>query len=241
MTRATKRAVILAGGKGTRLLPYTIVLPKPLMPVGDIPILEIVVRQLVHDGFCHITMAVSHQAELIQAFFGDGVRWGCDIDYSIEPQPLGTMGPLRLIKDLPEQFLIMNGDILTDLSYARFFEEHISGGRLFTVAVTDRVQTSEYGVMKTGEDGSVIGFQEKPVSPLTVSMGIYLAHRRVIDLIPDNAPFGFDDLMISMLRRGERIDSVRHIGHWLDIGRSEDYLQAASLFEEHRGVFLRES
>ena len=117
-----KRVIILAGGKGTRLRPYTVVLPKPLMPIGEYPILEVIVRQLVNNGFNHITMAVNHQAEIMQAFFGDGKKWGIKIDYSIEDQPLGTMGPLKLLKDLSDDFLVMNGDILTDLNFAEFFD-----------------------------------------------------------------------------------------------------------------------
>jgi NDP-sugar pyrophosphorylase family protein len=114
----TKRAVILAGGKGTRLRPYTVVLPKPMMPIGEYTILEVVIRQLARHGFDRITLAVNHQAELFKAFFGDGSKWHVRIDYSLEDRPLGTMGPLRLIRDLPAHFLVMNGDILTDLNYA---------------------------------------------------------------------------------------------------------------------------
>ena len=120
----TKRAIILAGGKGSRLRPYTLVLPKPLMPIGEYPILEVVVRQLVNNGFSHISMAVNHQASLIKAFFGDGSKWSIKIDYYEEDQPLGTMGPIKHIKDLPDNFLIMNGDILTDLNYSEFYKEH---------------------------------------------------------------------------------------------------------------------
>src|SRR5262245_50039627 len=122
----SKRAIILAGGKGTRMRPYTMVLPKPLMPVGEFPILEVIVRQLVLHSFDHITVAVNHQAEIIRAFFQDGARWGVKIDYSIEDKPLSTMAPLRLIDNLPENFLVMNGDILTDLSYSDFYEKHVS-------------------------------------------------------------------------------------------------------------------
>ena len=115
-----KRAIILAGGRGTRMRPYTVVLPKPLMPLGEYPILEVILRQLVKAGFEHITMAVNHQAEIIKAFFQNGERWGVRIDYSLEKQPLGTMAPLQLIKDLPENFLVMNGDILTNLDFSSF-------------------------------------------------------------------------------------------------------------------------
>ncbi len=123
----SRRAVILAGGLGTRLRPYTVVLPKPLMPIGEFPILEVIVRQLARAGFLRITLAVNHQAELVRAFFGDGSKWGVAIDYSLEDQPLGTMGPLKLIGDLPERFLVMNGDILTDLDFRAFHDARRRG------------------------------------------------------------------------------------------------------------------
>src|SRR5438132_9740917 len=141
----SRRAVVLAGGKGTRLRPYTTVLPKPLMPIGEYPILEVVVRQLVQAGFDRITMAVNHQAELIRAFFGDGSKWGISIDYSLEDKPLGTMGPLRLITDLPDHFLVMNGDILTDLDFGAFFDQHVAGNHLFTISSHLRQQVIDYG------------------------------------------------------------------------------------------------
>ena len=130
----SKRAIILAGGKGKRLRPYTLVLPKPLMPIGEYPILEVVVRQLIASGFDHITMALNHQANIIKAFFGDGSKWNIKIDYSLETQPLGTMGPLRLIEDLPENFLIMNGDVLSDLDYGKFYDNHVASGEIFSIS-----------------------------------------------------------------------------------------------------------
>ena len=135
-----KRAVILAGGRGTRLRPYTVVLPKPLMPIGDHPILEVIVRQLAAKGFERITMAVNHQANLIKAFFGDGSQWGVRIDYSMESQPLSTIAPLALIPELPDHFLLMNGDILTDLDLGSFWNAHVSADRTFTISrpVPDR-------------------------------------------------------------------------------------------------------
>ena len=126
----SKRAIILAGGKGTRLYPYTWVLPKPLMPIGDTPILEIIIRQLVSQGFTRVTLAVNHMAEIISAFFGDGSKWGIQIDYSLEDKPLSTMAPLKLIKDLPENFLIMNGDVLTDIHYGKLYDEHLNHNNL---------------------------------------------------------------------------------------------------------------
>src|SRR5947209_19179206 len=165
-----RRAVILAGGRGTRLRPYTVVLPKPLMPIGDFPILEVIVRQLARAGFGRITMAVNQQAELIKAFFQDGAKWGLRIDYSLEDKPLGTMGPLRLIGDLPAHFLVMNGDVLTDLDFAAFFEAHSSTNSLFTISSYVREHKIDYGVLGTA-DQVLRDFKEKPTASYEVSMG----------------------------------------------------------------------
>ncbi len=179
-----RRAVILAGGRGTRLRPYTVVLPKPLMPIGEYPIMEVVIRQLAYHEFDHITIAVNHQAELIKAFFGDGSKWHLRIDYSLEDEPLGTMGPLKLIRDLPDQFLVMNGDVLTDLNFADFHAEHAQENRLFTVSSYQREQKVDYGVLMTDPQGTLRGFQEKPVTGYEVSMGIYMVSRDVLPVRP---------------------------------------------------------
>jgi NDP-mannose synthase len=220
------RAVILCGGQGTRLRPYTWVLPKPLMPLGDRPILEIIVRQLARDGFGHITMAVNYHAALIQAFFGDGSRWGIKIDYSLETQPLSTVAPLRLLADLPDDFLLMNGDVLTDLSLRTFFEDHRRGGRLFTIAASERIHVADYGVLHAGADDTLTGFSEKPSMRYLVSMGVYAVSRQVIDIIPPERKFGFDDLMNDCLNNGRMVNIHKHGGYWLDIGRPDDYKKA---------------
>ena len=155
-----KRAVILAGGKGTRLRPYTVVLPKPLMPIGDYSILEVVIKQLVYHGFDHITLAVNHQAELLKVFFGNGSKWNVRIDYSFEHQPLGTMGPLTLIPDLPEHFLVMNGDVLTDLNYSQFYLDHTVNDAMFTISSHPHEQPIDYGVLETDDEGKLSGFLE---------------------------------------------------------------------------------
>lgn len=234
------RAIILAGGKGTRLRPYTVVLPKPLMPIGEYPILEVIVRQLVHQGFTHITMAVNHQAEIIQAFFGNGERWGITIDYSPEKTPLGTMGPLRLITDLPENFLVMNGDILTDLNFSRFLQEHVRSGVEFTISSYQREVRLEYGVLEIGVDHRLTGFHEKPVSHYDVSMGVYALNRSIIKRIPKNDSYGFDQLMLDLITTKRPATANRFQGYWLDIGRPDDYETAIDMFELHRGLFLRE-
>jgi len=234
----SKRAVVLAGGKGTRLRPYTVVLPKPLMPIGDYPILEVVIRQLARHGFDHITMAVNHQADLIRAFFGDGSKWCVRVDYSLEDQPLGTMGPLRLISDLPTHFLVMNGDVLTDLDYAEFHDEHAAQKRLFTIASHSREQHIDYGVLVTGEGGKLVGFEEKPITPFEVSMGVYMVSRDVLTYLPATGPYGFDHLMRDLLKAGEPIHVRRYDGYWLDIGRADDYMQAVEEFPGMKHRFL---
>lgn len=235
-----KRAIILAGGKGTRLKPYTIVLPKPLMPIGEYPILEVIVRQLVLAGFAHVTMAVNHQAELIKAFFDDGSKWGLRIDYSLEDQPLGTMGPLRLIPDLPEHFLVMNGDTLTDLDFGAFHDAHVKGSDLFTISSAVREHLVDFGVLQPSADGHLSGFTEKPKLTYEVSMGVYMCSRAVLDRIPAGRPYGFDHLMLDLIGRGTPARIARHRGYWLDIGRPDDYAQAIDDFERLRPRLLGE-
>jgi NDP-sugar pyrophosphorylase family protein len=237
----SRRAVILAGGKGTRLLPYTVVLPKPLMPIGEFPILEVIIRQLVRAGFDHITLAVNHQAEIIKAFFQNGERWGVLIDYSLEDRPLGTMGPLKLIPDLPEHFLVMNGDILTDLDFSEFYLEHVRRSPGFTISSKRRVNKIDYGVLAVNERGRLFSFQEKPESSYEVSMGIYMVSSWVLDYIPSERFYGFDNLMLDLLA-AKRPASVRSFeGYWLDIGRPDDYAVAIDIFEEDRAKFLARS
>ena len=234
----SKRAVILAGGKGTRLRPYTIVFPKPMMPIGEYPILEVIVRQLAHFGFNHITMAVNHQADIIKAFFRNGERWGVKIDYSLEDKPLSTMGPLRLIKDLPEDFLVMNGDILTSLDFGEFFRFHVEGNNIFTISAYRRDVHSDYGVLEVDESGFLSDFQEKPVSSYDVSMGIYMVSRDVLQYIPEGQPYGFDRLMLDLIEANKPASVSKYSGYWLDIGRPDDYTQAIDEFEKLKSSFL---
>lgn len=226
-----RRAVILAGGKGTRLRPYTVALPKPLMPIGEYPILEVIIRQLRHFGFGHITLAVNHQADLFRAFFGNGERWGITIDYSLEVTPLSTMGPLKLIPDLPEHFLVMNGDVLSDVDYRAFLDAHTVENRLFTISAARREQKIDYGVLHVEAD-RLTGFEEKPSLPFMVSMGVYAVSRRIVDTIPAGQAYGFDTLMVDALKYGRPINIVPHDGYWLDIGRPDDYQKAVDDWPE---------
>jgi NDP-sugar pyrophosphorylase family protein len=233
------RAVILAGGQGTRLRPYTVVFPKPLMPLGDYPILEVIVRQLAADGFRRITLAVNHQANLIKAFFGDGEAWGVRIDYSVESKPLSTIAPLCLIPDLPERFLLMNGDVLTDLSYRGLVDDHARSGSVFTIAAAQRTHRIDYGVLTADADSRLVGFDEKPSMQYLVSMGVYVVEKRVLGIVPPDAPFGFDDLMHALIAKGDRISVRPHPGYWLDLGRPDDYAQATEEFDRRKAEFLK--
>jgi len=233
----SKRAVILAGGKGTRLRPYTVVLPKPLMPIGEFPILEVIIKQLVSAGFDYITLAVNHQAEIIKAFFMDGGKWGIRIDYSLEDKPLGTMGPLKLIKNLPENFLVMNGDILTDLNYAEFYDNHVQQSNIFTISSYVREQLVDYGVLETA-DGKLSGLREKPRMHYEVSMGVYMMSKRALDFVPADTAYGFDNLMHELVAAKQGVAVRKFSGYWLDIGRPDDYAQAIDEFDSMRNRFI---
>ncbi len=233
------RAVILAGGRGTRLRPYTVVLPKPLMPIGEYPILEVVVRQLAQHGFRHVTIAVNHQANLIQAFFQDGQKWNVKIDYSMESAPLSTIAPLALIPGLPDHFVLMNGDVLTDLDIRALYERHVAENRLFTIAASRRTQTTDYGVLHTDGEALLTGFEEKPVSQYLVSMGLYIVSKAIVDFIPAGRKYGFDELMLDLLAKSKPVHVHTHEGYWLDIGRPDDYMKAIDDFESGRELFLR--
>lgn len=233
-----KRAIILAGGRGTRLRPYTTVLPKPLMPIGEYPILEVIIRQLASAGFGRVTLAVNHQAEIIKAFFGSGSNLGLEIDYSLESEPLGTMGPLRLIDDLPDHFLVMNGDVLTDLDFASFYQQHVVDDRIFSISAHRREQVIDYGVLDCDRDGCLAGFREKPRQQYLVSMGVYMASKLCRELVVPDQIYGFDNLMLDLIDRGERVSVREFDGYWLDIGRPEDYMKAIDEFDAKRDLFL---
>ena len=228
-----RTAVILAGGLGSRLRPYTVVLPKPLMPVGESPILEVIIKQLARNGFSRIILAVNHQADILRAYFGDGSQLGVTIEYSLETKPLGTMGPLHLMKDLPENFIVMNGDILCDLDFDAFFSQHETEDRLYTIAAAQREQLIDYGVLGC-EDNALVSFTEKPRSAYLVSMGVYCVSRRVLDFIPHDKAYGFDQLMLRFIDEGRKVNVQTHTGYWLDIGRPDDYFRAVEEWPDLR-------
>lgn len=227
------RAIILAGGKGIRLRPYTTLIPKPMVPLGGkVSILEVILQQLKQSGFTHITLAVNHLSHLIMAYFGDGSRWGLKLDYSVEDEPLSTIGPLTLIEDLPENFLVMNGDILCDLNYRKFYEAHVASKANVSVSVYKRETKIDFGVLKFDQNLILREFQEKPSFSFDVSMGIYCLSRRVVEKLPRGGAYGFDNLMIDGIRDNSTLRISPFDGYWLDIGRPDDYEYADQNFDQ---------
>jgi len=232
-------AVMLAGGKGTRLLPYTTAVPKPLVVIGEYPIAEILIRQLKNDGFTDIYLAVNHQAELIRDYFGDGRKYGIKIRYFFEKTPLGTMGPLSAMReDLPDRFLVMNGDVLTDLSFSKFLTQHNANQALLTISGKQRDEIIDYGVLHVDKSSRLIGFEEKPVLSHTVSMGVYGLCKKTIDYIPKDVYFGFDRLVKLLIDHQEPVEVIIYDGYWNDIGRPADYKQAIQDFKSIKGRLL---
>jgi NDP-mannose synthase len=231
------RAVILAGGKGTRLAPYTTVLPKPLMPIGEMPILEIVMRQLSYYDIQHITLAVGYLAELLMAYCGDGSKFGVKLDYSREEQPLGTAGPISLIKNLNETFLVMNGDLLTTIDYGAMWKYHKERGAIATLASYKREVKIDLGVIES-EDGWVKDYIEKPTYRYAVSTGIYIFEPDVLEFMEHGQRLDLPGLVLRMMHAGKKVNIYNFNGYWLDIGRHDDYESAIEEFSTHRNEFL---
>jgi mannose-1-phosphate guanylyltransferase len=225
------RAIILAGGEGRRLQPYTFVLPKPLVPLGPRPVLEHLLGWLRDNGVTDVTIAVGYLASLIEAYFAAHPPEGLRLDYLREPRPLSTVGPLSLIRDrLTETFLVVNGDTHTDLNLSAMVALHRQRGAAATVAVHVRRVPVDLGVVDADESGRVIGFTEKPALTYTASMGVNLLEPEVLSLIPDDTPMGFDALILKLLASARPVYAYRHTGFWYDIGRAEDYREAQERF-----------
>lgn len=231
------QAVILAGGKGTRLRPFTNVIPKPLVPLGEMPMLEIILRQLKSAGVNNIILAVNHMSELIRAFFGNGEKLGINISYSLEDKVLGTAGPIRLIDSLEDNFFVMNGDVLTTLSYRNLYNTHINQNNKATIATFKKEVKIDLGVLKM-ENGLFRDYIEKPTYYFDVSMGIYVLNKSVIDQIPINQKFDMPDLVLALQKNNQKIFCYTGDYEWLDIGRVEDYEEAVKLFDSKRSLYL---
>lgn len=233
-------AVILAGGRGVRLRPYTTSLPKPLMPIGDeFSILDIVLTQLAQRGFESATLAIGYLGNLIRSYVGDGSRWGMSVDYATENSPLGTIGPvLQILDRLPAHFLVMNGDVLTDLDYADLLTQHVNDSAPLTVATYQREVKIDFGVL-AAEGKRIVDFTEKPTLTYRVSMGVYGMSRRTLENYPSGVPLGFDELVLDLLASNRPPREFSFDGYWLDIGRPDDYDRANAEFDSIRGVLLK--
>ena len=232
------KAVVLAGGKGTRLSPYTKVLPKPLMPIGDMPILEVILRQMKIAGICEVVLTVGHLSELLRAFFQDGHQWGLQIEYSYEKYPLGTAGPLALIDDLDDTFLVANGDVLTTLHFDDLINFHKEKGATATIAVHHRNVKIDLGVIQWDGSPQIKGYIEKPSYDYCVSMGIYVFEPQVLAYIPRSQYLDFPDLVLKLIAAGEKVLGYEYEGYWQDLGRPDDYETATQDFEKMRAQFL---
>lgn len=234
------QAVILAGGKGTRLHPYTMVLPKPLMPLDDVPILEVIIRQLRYYGVTDVILAIGHMPHLFRAVFDDGSRFGVKIKYSLEEKPLGTAGPLScILDDLDDDFLVMNGDLLTTLNYREMFEAHRARGAAATIGVYPRQVHVDFGVVELDESSALGRYIEKPTYDFLVSMGVNILNKKAISaVLQPNVRLDIPDLMLALKGNGHLVHCFRQDCTWLDIGRVDDYQNAIKIFTEQRAQFL---
>ena len=235
------RAVILAGGKGTRLKPFTVNFPKALVPLGDRPVLEVLIQRLVRCGITDITLTLGHLAELIKAYFQHRRELVDKITlrYVQEDEPTGTAGSLALVPDLRETFLAMNGDLLTDLDFRELVRFHREQRAALTIATHARKVKMDLGVLEVGEGGRVTGYLEKPEHTYRVSMGIYVYEPAVLKHVPPGQYLDFPDLVLRLLAKGERVCSYLADCLWLDIGRPDDYARAQELFAERGEDFDR--
>jgi NDP-sugar pyrophosphorylase family protein len=234
---ASKKVVVFAGGRGTRLAPYTSVLPKPLMPIGDRSILEIVVDQLTRHGFTDITFCVGYLSHLIRAVFDQRVEREAQITYVQEETALGTAAPMRLVEGIDGTFIAMNGDVLTTLDYRDLLRRHRRSGNILTIATQNRMTTHDYGILHL--DGArsslrrVTGYEEKPEIASSVSMGIYVLEPEALSYIPPETHFDFPDLVHALLNAGEAVGAYLYDGLWFDIGRHEDYELAGAAWAKN--------
>lgn len=231
-------AVILAGGKGTRLSPFTISIPKPLMPIGDLPILEIVVKQLKAAGFDRIVLSLGHMSHFFLTFIEEWEHYGIKIELCHEHTPLGTAGALGLIEGLEDHFLVMNGDLLTTLDFRAFYKRHVASGDWATIALSRREMKVDYGVVRTLEDGTLDEFEEKPVLNYDVSMGINMFSKACLNHIPREQRLDIPDLMMAIKEGGNRVGTHTTTCYWQDIGRIDDLERATADFIADRSRFI---
>jgi len=234
------KAIILAGGKGARLAPYTRIIPKPMMPIGDKAILEVMLHQLRRAGITEVILTVGHLAGLMRAYFQDGEQLGIHILYSYEEHPLGTAGPLALIDSLNETFLVCNGDVLTTLNIQDLITFHKQNHGVATIASHLRQVHIDLGVIEMNGDHTIVGYQEKPTIEYLVSMGIYIFEPAVLRYIPKQKYLDFPDLIKLLIADQKKVVAYPFDGYWEDLGRPDDYEQANLDFEQMRSLFLPE-
>ncbi|HEX2053868.1 MAG TPA: sugar phosphate nucleotidyltransferase [Actinomycetota bacterium] len=233
------RAVVLAGGRGTRLAPYTMLFPKPLIPIGDLPILEIVLRQLRWYGCSEALVSVGHLAPLIETYLTTrGPIEGLAIDYLRESKPLGTAGALSMVPSVDEDLLVVNGDVLTALDYSEVVRHHREQGAALTIGVHPIEQQIELGVLTIAPSGDVVGYVEKPVTRHECSMGVYVCSPEVVREIEPDQPLDFPDLVLELISRGKKVSAYRTDCYWVDIGREDQYRRASEEFPSMRAVLL---
>jgi NDP-mannose synthase len=227
------KAVILAGGLGTRLKPFTEVIPKPLLPIGEKAVLEIQIEHLKQHAFDEIFLATNYKSNYIENFFGDGSRYGVKLIISREETPLGTVGPLTLLKsELTEPFVVMNGDILSNINFTDFYNSAIKKETLLSISVKKIIMPFAFGNIYF-EDDLVIGIEEKPDIITYALAGIYVMKPNIFEIIPDNQFYGMDTLIKQMLTEKLPISKYELKDYWLDIGRINDYESAQKEFKEN--------
>ena len=235
---AKTRAIILAGGKGTRLRPLTAVFPKPLVPLGNRPIIEILLTRLANSGFKDVTLSTGYLAELIMAVCGDGSKYGLNITYSGEEKPLGTAAPLSLMSDLTDPIVVMNGDLLTTLSFQKMLDFHHSEEADITIGCFKRDVNIDFGVVQSNEQNEFVGFSEKPTYHFEVSMGVNVISQAARSYIEPNEYLDMPDLILKVHQNGGKVSCYREDCYWLDIGRMDDYALAQDEFVQNEAKFL---
>ncbi|MFA2567567.1 sugar phosphate nucleotidyltransferase [Bacillus wiedmannii] len=232
------RAVIMAGGKGIRLHPYTKIIPKPLIPLNEIPILEVILRQLQYHGFTHVTLTLNYKARLIQTYFGDGKELGLNIDYTVEDKEMGTIGPLTLIENLNEPFLLMNADILTDLDFSKFYKEHIDSNAIGTVMLYNHSLNVDFGVVERNSIGEITDYLEKPSHDLLISSGIYMLNPESIFYLNKDEEIGAPEFLKKLIKSQKIVKSYTHEGVWMDIGTKRGLDLATDFFQKNKNQLL---
>lgn len=232
------QAIILAGGKGSRLRPYTTVLPKPLLPLGEFPIAEIIIRQFKSFDIKNIVISTGYLGGLIEAYFAKGKRWGVNIQYIRENRPLGTAGAIKLVKDVEEDFLVINGDVLSDINFGELIKHHKKKRNIATIIIKERKVKTDFGVIQSDDHGRLIDYIEKPQHKFYVSTGINILNKKCKSYIQNNESIGMPELMLRMKNSGEKVHCFKTKALWLDLGRFDDFESAQEVFIKHKKKFL---